>query len=620
MDLNHHSKIGLVEDELVSSLAWFINIRWVAGLGVLVASWIATSLLQLSLPAMPLYLIGLGVLVYNSFFSFILIRLQKNPPHSIGAFTNLAQVQVALDYVTMTLLIHFTGGLESPALLYFFFHIVISAILLSSQVTYLYTALATLLVSGTAVLEYAALLPHIHVPEFMGAELSRSPIYILGEVFFFTSTAIVVAYLAVTLNGRLRARTTQIIDLTTRLQSTYNHMQLLYDGAQAVNSTLNLKEVLERLVRGTAEAMGVNECSIFLLDETRTRLALAARYGLSDEFANKGDLILEKNPLAREVLEGKVIAIGNVRTDSRLQYPAAAIVEGIQSILSAPLIGKDGPLGLIRAYSSKPNFFAKADSDFLSAIASYGSIAIENAISYQTLSKLDELKSKFILTVTHELRSPLSVVRSLLRTMMAGYVGTLTSEQKDIVSRTLHRTDSLQALIDDLLDLATSKSDLQFRQERVAIQLTDAIKHVVGRFQVMSQEKDLTLKWQFDCQDQTIAIQATNGGVDMILNNLISNAIKYTPRGGQVLVTLRGSEREACLTIADTGIGIPNESLPHVFEEFYRAPNAKLLEKEGTGLGLAISQDLVTRFGGRITVQSQVGQGTVFTLTFPLEP
>ncbi len=616
MNLNHSGKIGLVEDELVSSLAWLIGIRWLAGLGVLSATWISTAILQLSLPAIPLYLIGLSVLVYNALFSFILSRLQSNPRQSARAFTYLAQVQVGLDYVTMAALIHFTGGLESPALLYFFFHIVISAILLSPRVTYLFTALASLLVSGTAILEYTAVIPHVHVAEFMGAEMYNTPTFILGELFFFISAAFVVAFFAITLNGRLRTHATQIMDLTTSLQSAYSRMQLLYDGAQAVNSTLDLKQVLDHLMRGTAEAMGVNECSVFLLDEAKARLKLAARYGLSDGYVNKGDLILEQNPLAREVLAGQVIAIGDVRTDPRLQYPSQAMAEGIQSILSAPLIGKNGPLGLIRAYSSDRNYFAKSDPDFLSAIASYGSLAIENAISYQALSRLDELKSRFVLTVTHELRSPVSVIRSLLRTMTAGYTGTLTGEQQDMVTRALRRADFLQTLIDDLLDLAAGKSELRIREVLGAVRLADAIDQAVSRFEVLAKEKQIALEWSCDSAARACAIWATNEGVDRILNNLISNAVKYTPRG-RVMINLRSVDREVHLTIADTGVGIPGESLPHLFEEFYRAPNAKLLEKEGTGLGLAIVRELVTRFGGRIAVQSEVGRGTTFTMTFP---
>ena len=618
MALQWSSSTRLAEDELVASLQWLIRIRWLAGLGLLTATGFCTLVLELTLPTAPLYLIGFGVLAYNALFRLILARLRRTAQAPDGIYSRLAQIQAGADYVTMAALIHFTGGLESPAILYFFFHIVISAILLSPRVTYLCAVLATLLVTGTAALEYSGLLPHVHVPEFIRGELYRDPIYILGKLFFFTSTAFVVAYLAVTLNSRLRDRAARIFELTASLERTCGRLQWLCDGAQSVRSTLDLNQVLERLTRDTAEAMGATGCSIFLLDETKARLRLGAGYGLSNAYVNKGDLIMEDNPLAREVLAGSVIAINDVNADTRLQYPTEAAKEGIRSLISAPLMGKHGPLGLIRAYSFKTDCFDKADTDFLAAIADYGSIAIGNAAAYQALNQMNAAKSRFVLMVTHELRSPVSVVQSLLRTMMGGYAGTLTGEQNDILTRALRRTDFLQALIDDLLDLAAGKGELQAQEERVRVPLAEAVERVIHRFAIPAREKQIALAWRCDCRDRTVAVWATPEGVDRILNNLVSNAIKYTPCGGQVTATLWGTASESFVTIRDTGIGIPETSLPHLFEEFYRAPNAKSLEKEGTGLGLAISRDLATRYGGRIAVQSQVGQGTSVTVVFPV--
>ncbi len=407
-------------------------------------------------------------------------------------------------------------------------------------------------------------------------------------------------------------------DLSQRLERAYNRLQTLYDSAQTVNSTLQLQQVLGRLVKSTADAMGVRGCSIRLLDETNKRLNVAAVYGLSEVYVKKGDLVLEQNPLAREVLAGGVIAIGDVTTDGRLQYPEHATAEGIRSMLSAPLLGKRGPLGLIRAYSTEPKHFLQDDAAFLSAIASQGSVAIENAMAYQALGELDQMKSRFVLTVTHELRSPVSVVRSLLRTLSAGYAGTIAEAQRDLITRALRRADFLQTLIDDLLDLAAGKSELRASEEQVTVRLGEAVEDVLRRFQIPAEEKQITLDWRGECGDQPTRVSATKEGVDRILNNLLSNAIKYTPPGGHVSVRLRRDDGNAHLEISDSGIGIPEEALPHLFEEFYRAPNAKVQEKEGTGLGLAITRDLVTRYGGRIEVRSKVGEGTTFAVVLPI--
>ncbi len=609
---------ALIEQELIASVAWFIRLRWLAGLGVLVATWFTTSVLNLPLPALPLYLIGLALLAYNTLFQLWLDRLLRTPPHTGQPFEVLTKIQISLDWLAMIGLIHFSGGLDSPAILYFFFHIILASILLSPRATYLCAAAASLLVAATTGLEYAGLWPHVYVPGLVPPDLYRVPTYVAAKLLFFVSAAFVVAFLGSTLNSRLRKRQAQVVELGHSLQRAYDRLQTLYEGAQAVTSTLELQQVLDRLVRQTAKAMGVRACSIRLLDETGTRLSVAAVYGLSEAYVKKGDLVLEHNPLAQEVLTGKVVVTDDVSTEARLQYPAAALAEGIRSMLSAPLQGKQRTLGLIRAYSTEPRHFTEDDSAFLSAIASQGSIAIENALAYQALAQLDQMKSQFALTVTHELRSPVSVVRSLLRTMAGGYAGALGDEQREIILRALRRADFLQTLIDDLLDLAAAKSELGEREERVPVRLDQAVERVAQRFQVPAQEAQIDLAWQCEGRDQPPTVLATPEGIDRILNNLLSNAIKYTPKGGRVTVTLSSGGGSVDLEVMDTGIGIPADAVPHIFEEFFRAPNAKAQEKEGTGLGLAITKDLVRRYGGEIGVWSAVGQGTVFSVTFPL--
>jgi signal transduction histidine kinase len=614
-----NARLGLVDQELVSSVARFITIRWLAGLGLLAATWLATTVLALPLPGMPLYLIGVAILAYNAVFYAILHRLLRAEAPNIIWFHRLTKVQIGLDWLAMTAIIHFSGGAESPALFYFFFHIIIAAILLSPRATFSYAATATLLVGATVFLEYMGWLPH--VSPFVGAasQLHHRPLFVSGVMLFFVSAMFVSAYLASTINNRLRRREREVFELSENLQRAYTRLQTLYDSAQAINSTLELEQVLDRIVRRTAEAMNVRACSIRLLDETGARLRVAAVYGLSDSYVKKGDLVVAQNPLVREVLAGKVVAVDDVRTEKRLQYRAQALTEGIYSMLSAPLWGKKGPLGLIRAYSTDLNHFSKADSSFLAAMASEGSLAIENAMAYRALGQLDEMKSKFVLMVTHELRSPVGVIRSLLRTMTGGYVGPLSDEQRDIIRRALHRADFLQALIDDLLDLAAGKNEMGLKEERAAVRLDEVVRLVVERFEAAARENHIELEYR-PPKDGTATISAGTEGLDRIFNNLVSNAVKYTPEGGRVSVTLSLEMEYARVEVSDTGIGIPEESLDHLFEEFYRAPNAKAQVKEGTGLGLAITRDLVTRYGGQISVQSKLGRGTTFVVTLPLSP
>lgn len=608
---------SLVEAELVSSVAWLIRLRWLAGVGVLLASALVGVIFPFGIQQGPLYAIGIGILAYNLIFYLIERRLmQASAPAT--SFDQLAKWQVGFDWLAMTLLIHFSGGIESPVLWFFIFHIVIASIFFPPRTAYLFALLAIGLVTGLTLLEYFGFITHLPISGLIGIPLYQSSAYVATVLLFFTSTSLITAYLASSIHERLRQREEEIIELTRNLRRATNRLEALNDGARLVGSTLELPQVLNRLVESTALAMGVRACSIRLLDITGRKLDPVAVYGLSKAYLEKGPVDPEDNPLAREVLSGKVVNVPDAPKSPLIQYPEEARQEGIRSMLSAPLTGKDGPIGILRAYAVEPNRFTTDDEQFLAAIAAQGSIAIENAIAYHTIETLDATKSQFIRTVTHELRSPVSVTQSLLKTLVAGYVGEVSKQQKEILGRAVRRIEFLQTLVDDLLDLATGKAEGKALEIREAVDLRMAIERVVERFRVSATEKELALEFADLTPNQPFIIPATVDGLDRILDNLISNAIKYTPIGGKVTISLSGITDGAQVTVEDTGIGIPEDAMMHLFEEFYRAPNARALEQQGTGLGLVIVKDLVNRFSGRLTVHSTPDVGSRFTVFLPL--
>ena len=194
----------LAEEELLASQEWLIRIRWIAGVSVLIATWVARNILEAGVVAGPLYFVGVGILVYNAAFWWWVERLRRQPLMSIAGAHRLALLQIAADWVAMTYLIHRSGGVESPAILYFFLHIVLASMLLSARATYMFAALGALLVGGTVSLEYVGVLPHVPVDGFLPAPLYRNPAYVGGVLFFFVSTMFVITYLATGMTSRLR--------------------------------------------------------------------------------------------------------------------------------------------------------------------------------------------------------------------------------------------------------------------------------------------------------------------------------------------------------------------------------------------------------------------------------
>jgi len=498
----------------------------------------------------------------------------------------------------MALLVHFSGGIESPALFYFLFHITIASLLLPHDRGFLYVTFGPVLVGAVAFLEYLGILPHYAVFE---SPRYDNILYIAGVLFFFTSACYVMGYFSMTISRRLRRREDELAGL--------------YQSVQAATSTLDLPEVLNRLAEVTTHALQCQGAAIRLLDKTGRYLKMIGTYGLSETYLDKAPIEVARALIDQEALSGKTVLVSDTTHDNRLRYPDKIAAENIRTILSAPLIGKQGPIGVLRAYGGTAHHFTEDDAAFLSAIAAQGVVAIENAQAYQMLKDLDKNKSQFVRIVTHELRSPVQVTTSLLNVLSRGYVGDLNEKQADLVERAKRRLRFLQTLISDLLDLAAGKAEVMATSERGPVFLNDVIKEIQTRFEAPAQDKGLAL--QVEYPDETLKVWGNQNELDRMISNLVSNAVKYTLEG-EVRLRLERVNDLAHIVVADTGIGIPEDALPHLFDEFFRATNAKELQEAGTGLGMSIIKDLVERYNGKIDVQSVEGEGTTFVLSLPL--
>jgi signal transduction histidine kinase len=236
-------------------------------------------------------------------------------------------------------------------------------------------------------------------------------------------------------------------------------------------------------------------------------------------------------------------------------------------------------------------------------------------MAHEALQNAERARAMFVRTVTHELRAPVSGAQSLLRVLVRGMAGELTARQREILDRVEARLSHLMALIADLLALAASKTtELQERPRPISLQ--ESLRSAVELTSHEAEENQVHLT--YEAPEGEILVRATGDGLGQIFGNLVGNAVKYTPPGGHVTVTLAREPSCAVITIADTGMGIPAEDLTHLWEEFFRARNAKQSGIPGTGLGLSIARRLVETFEGVISVQSTEGKGTTFTVTLPI--
>jgi len=374
---------------------------------------------------------------------------------------------------------------------------------------------------------------------------------------------------------------------------------------------VELEQILARLAEGARQVLQADAAMVRLLDEEDARLTVGAVSGLPAASWRQEPIAVEDSSLDEEALAGQPIIIADAGADCRV----VGLPEGYRSVLCVPLMHENHPVGTLHVYATAPARFGEEDVALLMPLANLGAAAVVATRALTALEAMEASKAQFIRVATHELRSPVTVAQSLVRSVLKGYAGELTEKQTELLGRISRRLDFLENLINDLLALAAGKTPELAREEGPVV-LNASIGRVMLLLQPRAEEKGLDVT--FHPSHERLLVWGTEDGIDRIFVNLVSNAVKYTPSGGSVTISVRRVDGQAQVEVSDTGIGIPEEALPHLFEEFYRAPNAKAMEEVGTGLGLTIVKDLVERYGGCIEVESTVGQGTTFTVTFPL--
>ncbi len=228
--------------------------------------------------------------------------------------------------------------------------------------------------------------------------------------------------------------------------------------------------------------------------------------------------------------------------------------------------------------------------------------------------QLDEMKSDFVNMVAHELRSPLVSIRQQNSVLLEGLAGPLLEKQKEFLGRGLTKIDQLLELINDLLDIARIEAGMHV-QHQISTDIGKIIEDTLALMESRAQEKGISLT--YTCNGLK-PIYADPKSIEEIFDNLMTNAINYSPGGGQVSVSANGLGEYMEIRIADTGVGIDPEELPKIFDKFYRVKHPETREVMGTGLGLAIVKGVIEAHQGTIDVESTLGKGTVFRILLPV--
>jgi signal transduction histidine kinase len=244
------------------------------------------------------------------------------------------------------------------------------------------------------------------------------------------------------------------------------------------------------------------------------------------------------------------------------------------------------------------------------------------ATSYQTMARqlgeLERLRAEFVSVASHELKTPINVIIGYLDLLKEGIYGEVPPQQKDVLETINKQANTLTRLVKRLLDVSrfeASGGKLDVRQ----VDLRRFFTTLESSFSVLASQRDIA--FNIDHREPLpTTVLWDEDRINEVLGNLLSNAFKFTRRGGRVTLTVAPEDEQIVITVADTGVGIPPEQLPHIFDKFFQADNQAQAATKGTGLGLAIAKEIVAAHGGQITVDSKVGEGTTFVVTLPTQP
>jgi signal transduction histidine kinase len=388
-------------------------------------------------------------------------------------------------------------------------------------------------------------------------------------------------------------------------------------------STFDLRTVLQTLVESVARLCEADMAAI------RRPKGSAFLHVASHGAPNEYNEYMQGQPIeagrgtvaGRVLLDGKPIHIADVQADSEYMMVGISKSTGFHTILGVPLLREGSPIGVIILGRKEVRAFSDKQIDLATTFADQAVIAIENVRLFdeiqdksRQLEVASQHKSQFLANMSHELRTPLNAILGYTELMADGIYGELPEKTMAVLKRLESNGRHLLGLINDVLDLSKIEAG-QLVLDLSDYSLEDIAQTVRSTLEPLAADKKLTFK--VDVSHKLPAGHGDGRRLTQVLINLVGNAIKFTD-AGEVVITGTATDGSFHLSVRDTGPGISAADQAKLFQEFQQADNAITRKKGGTGLGLAISKRIVEMHGGKIWLESQVGQGSTFSFTVPV--
>jgi signal transduction histidine kinase/DNA-binding response OmpR family regulator len=401
-----------------------------------------------------------------------------------------------------------------------------------------------------------------------------------------------------------------------------DQLEALGEIGQAVSSSLDLDEVLDRIVTHAVQLSGTDGGSMMELSDNRFQVRTA--YGTSPEMLSRLRTIridVAGTLVGQAAIEGRPLQVPDLRDvpmDPHLQVLRDA---GWRSLIAVPMLREGRIVGALVVRRKAPGGFSEETCELLRTFASQSAMALVNARLFRELErKSAELesasrhKSEFLASMSHELRTPLNAVIGFSEVLLERMFGDLNDRQEEYLRDIRDSGRHLLELLNDILDLSKVEAG-SMQLERSTFSVSDVLESCLSQIRASAAQKGIVLRR--DIAGNVGLLETDELRFKQVMLNLLSNAVKFTPDGGAVSVRMATDDTVLTVTVTDTGIGIASEDRDRIFESFQQGGRGPA-QQEGTGLGLTLSKRIVELFGGEMWLDSEVGVGSTFGFTVPI--
>ena len=405
-------------------------------------------------------------------------------------------------------------------------------------------------------------------------------------------------------------------------QDTSREFNVLYAIGKSVTSLTDLDQILHRVVDAAVYLASAEQGALMLVDSHQKELVIRAAKNFDEKIARTLRLPTSDGVAGDVFRNGKSVNMGG---EQQTKIKTSFLV---RAALYVPLNVGDKVLGVLTVDNQRTSrSFTQRHQRLLEAMADYAAIAISNAqlltelqarnvaleSAVESLQAADKLKDTMVQNLSHELRTPLVFVKGFLHMMHAGEFGELSKDILQGLHTSLRRIEDLVKIIENTVALSEPE---KITIDSVKVILQEVVNAVVQNYEQRATKSKITIVT--DVPDKPLAASGDSDYIALVLSNLLDNALKFSPAGG--LVTVSATELDESLVevaVSDTGLGIPPEQLDRVFERFYQVDPSATRKYGGTGLGLSAARQIIKSHNGELTVESQLGVGSIFRLTLP---